>query len=375
LGPWTDVYSLGLVILAVARGTDLGLGGTLVDAVDKRRAGLDLSAVPIPLRGVVERMVRPNPADRLRDMDAVLAALDAAEVPGATKRRPPIGWIAAAGVVIAVLVALLVLVFGGKDEGEPANAGAPARDLVHRSRSAIDAALPSVSCTWLSITDITDRQNGVDVALTGVAGDPAQAQNEIAAALRGQGTAARRIDFADVSLITPAGCAALDAFRQIRATGENRLSVPQRRFEMRPQPPESAYAGKIAANAIVTIAIADPAVDFALLGVEPSGRIDMVIPSRRAFADTLRQSKNGVPITDLGGDRYRLQIDLDHAGWSGLLLVKGKGPFDAAVLAPPLGSRGSEWRNRLATLAGERGWRADMVWFESVTSGRSTSGQ
>ena len=77
-----------------------------------------------------------------------------------------------------------------------------------------------------------------------------------------------------------------------------------------------------------------------------------------------------MPITDLGNDRYRLQIDLDHAGWSGLLLVTGKGPFDAAVLAPPLGDRGSDWRNRIATLAGERGWRTDMVWFESVKAGR-----
>jgi len=375
LGTWTDVYSLGLVILAVARGADLGLGGTLVDAVDKRRAGLDLSAVPLPLRNVVERMVRPNPADRLRDMEAVLAALDAAEVPGATRRRFPPVWIAAAAVAAVAIVVLLIFMLGGKDDEAPAAAGAPTGDTVQRSRSAIDAALPSVGCTWLSITELSDRKGGVDVALTGVAGDPAQAQNEIAATLRGQGTAARNIDFADVSLITPAGCAALDAFRQIRATGENRLSVPQRRFEMRPQPPESAYAGKIAANAIVSIAIGDPTLDFALLGVEPSGRIDMVIPSRAAFADTVRQSKNGVPITDLGNDRYRLQIDLDHAGWSGLLLVTGKGPFDAAVLAPPLGSRGSDWRNKLATLAGERGWRADMVWFESITAGRSTPSQ
>ncbi|QNE32463.1 serine/threonine protein kinase [Sphingomonas sp. NBWT7] len=377
LGPWTDVYSLGLVILAVARSADLGIGGTLVDAVDKRRAGLDLSAIPLPLRSVVEQMVHPNPADRLRDMDEVLATLDAAEVPGATRRNlsmPLIAGIVAA--VLLVIAAALFLLRGGEEAETAAVQTGPATgDVVQRSRAVIEAALPSVSCTWLSITNITERQRGVDIALTGVAGDPAQAQDEIADTLRQQGTAARAIDFADVSLITPAGCAALDAFRQIRATGANRLSVPQRRFEMRPQPPESAYAGKIAANAIVSVAVADPSLDFALLGVEPSGRIDPVIPSRRAFAETVRQSKNGVPITDLGGDRYRMQIDLDHAGWSGLLLVTGKGPFDEAVLAPPLGSRGSEWQNRLATLAGERGWRAEMVWFESVASARSALGQ
>ena len=91
-----------------------------------------------------------------------------------------------------------------------------------------------------------------------------------------------------------------------------------------------------------------------------------LIPSRAAFKTQLAQSRNGLPITDLGGDRYRLQIDLDHEGWSGLLLVSGKGPFDPAVVAPPLGARGADWRDRLVALAAERGWQADMIWFKSV---------
>lgn len=371
LGPWTDVYSLGLLILAVARGADLGLGGTLVDAVDKRRAGLDLSAVPLPLRGVVERMVRPEPAQRLRDMDAVLAALDAAEVPGAAPTGLPQRWLWLAGAALLAIVVAVALFLSGRGGDDPAEGGTPVMvpgDPVQNARSAIDSALPSVGCTWLSITDIAAAGSGVDVALTGVAGDPAQAQREITETLRDRGIAARKMDFADVAVITPAGCAALDAYRQIRANGRNRLSVPQRRFEMRAQDDGSAYAGRQAASAIVGIDIGDPTLDFALLGIEPSGRIAMLIENRRAFAEALRASRNEVPIKDLGNDRYRLQIDLDHAGWSGLLLVTGKGPFEPAVLAPPLGSRGSEWRDKVATLAGERGWRTEMIWFESVAS-------
>ncbi len=369
LGPWTDVYSLGLVILAVARGADLGLGGTLIDAVDKRRAGFDLSAVPPALRPVVDRMVKVDPVDRFRDMDEVLAALREADALSADTRSLPATWLTGGAATIVALLVLLFVFVIPRDDDAPTTT-ARKGETVQRARSAIDAALPSVGCTWLSITSIAERAGGIDVALAGVAGDPAQAQGEIAAALRGAGSDARSIDFADVSLITPAGCAALDAFRQVRATGESRLSVPQRRFAMRLQPADSSYPGKIAANAVVGIAINDPSLDFALLGLEPSGRIDMVIPSRVAFLEQVRTSRNGVPITDLGRDRYRLQIDLDHAGWSGLLLVTGKGPFDVAALAPGLGNRGSEWRNRIATLAGERGWRTDMVWFESVQPGR-----
>lgn len=368
LGPWTDVYSLGLLILAVARGADLGLGGTLVDAVDKRRAGLDLSAVPVPLRGVIDRMVRPDPTQRLRDMEAVLAALDAAEVPGATTAHRLRTWWVAGGVVAVLLVAALLFLLRGDGDitGNSASPIVVKVDDVQQARSAIDAALPSVGCTWLSITDIKAQGGGIDVALTGVAGDPGQAQTEISKALTDRGSRARNIDFADVALITPAGCAALDAFRQIRATGRSWLSVPLPRFEMRQQPATSTYAGKMAANALVIIDIADPSRDFALFGIEPSGRIEQIVADRAAFMAALRASRGGSPITDLGNDRYRMQIDLNHLGWSGVLLVTGKGPFDPAVVAPPLGARGSEWRDRIATLAGERGWRTDMVWFEST---------
>ncbi|EGI55306.1 kinase domain protein [Sphingomonas sp. S17] len=367
MGPWTDVYSLGLVIAAVARGSDLGLGGTLVDAVDKRRAGIDLSAVPQPLRSVVAGMVRPDPADRFQTMGAVLAALDAAEVPGASGGRWPRWWpaVLVGGLVLAILLGWLIL--RGKPSATPSSTPvAVTSDPVARARDAIDAALPSVSCTWLRIVAVTQSAAGPRVALTGVAGNPTQAQSEIVRTLQAQGLTASAIDFADVSPITQSGCAALDAYRQIRATGRNRLSVPQRRFEMRTQPPGSAYAGKLAANAIIGITIGNPSLDFALVGLEPSGAIDMLIPNRAAFEEQMRASRNGVPITDLGGDRYRLQLDLDHQGWSGLLLITGKGPFDASVIAPPLGARDAAWRTTFVERAAERGWQADMIWFRSV---------
>jgi serine/threonine protein kinase len=76
IGPWTDVYSLGLVILAVASGKDVDMGSTLVEAVDKRRQGVDLTAIPEDLRPLLERMLAANPAKRARSMDEVLAVLD-----------------------------------------------------------------------------------------------------------------------------------------------------------------------------------------------------------------------------------------------------------------------------------------------------------
>ena len=377
VGPWTDVYSLGLVMLAVAAGRDAGMGGSLVDAVDKRRKGADLSAVPVELRGVIERMTRSDPRARFQSMDEVLVALDAATTRRtASPARPRWPILAAAGGGAAVLAGLawLALGPGEKRTAGPGIEAAGGRDVAAVARDALDSALPSVSCTWLRVVDIRAGSQALQVRLTGVAGSPVAAQDQIGRALAAQGIARADLDFAEVSPITQAGCAALDAFRQIRARAGERLSVPQRSFEMRTQPAGSAYPGSVAANAVIQVAPGngggDANRDFALVGLEPSGKIDLLIPDRKAFAQALAQSRDGVPIADRGGGRYRLQIDLDHEGWSGLLLVTGRAPFDPAVVAPALGARGPDWRDKLVSLAAERGWEADMIWFKSVNEAR-----
>lgn len=371
LGPWTDVYSLALVILAVAAGRDVGLGGSLVDAVDKRRAGPDLSPAPEVLRPLLARMTKADPTARIGSMVEVLAEIakiEAVPVPVEKPATFPVRWIAL-GIVAVILLASLV-VYATRHRATPATApvatAKPAMDGIDDVRSAVASALPSVSCTWLRIVSVTQGRDQPQIALTGVAGNPSAAQAEISHALASQGGKGAVLDFSEVAPITPAGCAALDAYRQIGAPDDTRLSVAQRKFEMRRQTGDSAYAGTSAASAIVKVAVRDPKTDFTLVGLEPSGKIDLLIPDRAAFRAQLASSRNGVPITDLGGDTYRLQIDLDHQGWSGLLLITGRAPFDPAVVAPPLGARGADWRDRLVSLAAERGWQADMVWFKSI---------
>ena len=112
--------------------------------------------------------------------------------------------------------------------------------------------------------------------------------------------------------------------------------------------------------------------DFALMGIEPNGVISYTVPDRADFDARLAQSVNGRPIEDQGGDRYRLHIDADHEGWSGIILISGQGPFPQDVVAPQVGARGPTWQQQFLSMAAERGWRVEMVWYESINRGAAT---
>jgi serine/threonine-protein kinase len=389
VGPWTDVYSLALVILAVAQGRNIDIGGSFVEAIDKRRKGIDTSGAPAEVRPVLDRMLVADPKERLRSMDEVIAALTAPAVPAAKSpakpktpampsapkpakpdgdgtgkpldRRVLIGGGAAAAVLVLGIVGWIA--FGG---GTPAPAPVPVAtggatpSQEAQARAVIGRTLPGLACTWLDLASVGSSPAGLMLGFTGVAGRPADAEASLSRAVAGKNIRVASSDFSDVAPIDGAECASIDAFRQIRSDGPTHLSVPQHKFEMSPMPPDSAFPGKIGARAVINLDLADPSRDFALYGIEPSGAISAIIPDRKTFSG---MEKNGTPIADLGGDRYRLQIDADHSGWSGIILLTGRGGFSDALVT---GSHGGDWPARFAAAARANGWRAEMVWFKMV---------
>ncbi|KQZ33699.1 serine/threonine-protein kinase [Caulobacter sp. Root1472] len=91
IGPWTDIYSLALVVLALAGGRAPNMGTTLVEAIDRRRAGADITAVPPLLQPLFSRMLNPDPRGRPQTMAEVITALDALDVP--VEAPSPRSWI------------------------------------------------------------------------------------------------------------------------------------------------------------------------------------------------------------------------------------------------------------------------------------------
>ena len=404
IGPWTDVYSLGLVILALASGRNVDMGVTMVEAVDKRRAGADLSTAPPELRPVLQQMLAPDPAKRLRSMEAVIAALDAAPTPapsqpskppkppkapatGPAKRGAPLGLLlgGAAGLVALVAGGLFLvsqLAPGGQPKtagpapsasapppqasgpvGPPAAAPAPGPAPAAAAQQAIAAVLPNIGCSWLDLVNVAEGAGGLSVRLAGVAGQPGDAQAAVAQAGSAAGAPVADINLDEVAPVDPPVCGPLDAVRPIRDPGGGRLTTSQRRFEMVRQ-----ANGKFAGRAVITLAPGDPSTDFALIGIEPTGKMQMVIDSRAQF-EAARQAAAQTPdpnISDLGGGAYRLQIDTDLAGWSGLLLIMGHGPFAPQLMSGPPQARGARWQETFRSLAERRGWKADMVWYKVV---------
>lgn len=77
IGVASDIYSLGLVIAAAARGEKLPMGQTMEQAVAARSAVPPIDAVPDRLRPLVKSMLHPDPRHRASNLSALLRALDA----------------------------------------------------------------------------------------------------------------------------------------------------------------------------------------------------------------------------------------------------------------------------------------------------------
>ncbi|MBV8654143.1 MAG: serine/threonine protein kinase, partial [Alphaproteobacteria bacterium] len=64
----SDIYSLGLVLVAAAQGRALDMGNSPISVIEKRQRVPDLSAVPAELRDELAPLLQPDPKDRPQSM-------------------------------------------------------------------------------------------------------------------------------------------------------------------------------------------------------------------------------------------------------------------------------------------------------------------
>lgn len=382
MGGWTDVYSLALVLLAVVQGHDVDMGDTLVDAVDKRRAGVDVSEAPEMLRPVLAAMLAANPRDRLRSMDEVIAALDSLDrapvqpTAIAPPKAPPLKRsekasdevgprplnrvamisAAAAGVVALGVAAFFLWPDAGPvpDHAKPPVAS-PSQPLDQVARVAISATLPTIGCSWLDLEDLK-ADGGLTARFAGVAGDTAAAQGALSAATAVKGATLANIDFEDVAPIQSSACTVLDAFRAFKSPLAGNLTSDQKKYE-KAMATAGDRAGESVAVPQIHISNAALKAEIVLIGIETDGSIQVLLPEK---ADLLRAASMNAD------GSATLKFEQDTEGWAGLLALSGKGPFPPNLVAPPPSDRGADWRAKLEQSAKTQGWKADMVWFKIV---------
>jgi hypothetical protein len=171
-----------------------------------------------------------------------------------------------------------------------------------------------------------------------------------------------------VAQIQPAGCSALNAFRQINKAEPGSLTASQYKFERSVQPAGLAYEGQKGSGGEHQSEARRP--EFQPARHRTVRRDTQIFADRAAF-DEFRKQEEGTPaeqrvVTDLGDDGYSVKISSDHEGWTGYLFLKGKEPFPKEVTAPALGARGPSWQESFATAAADRDWKAAMVWVKLV---------
>ena len=72
IGEWSDVYSLALTVLAMAKGRPLDMGKDKFGAIEARREVPDLGFLDESLRPLFTSMLQPDPNARLQSMQQVL---------------------------------------------------------------------------------------------------------------------------------------------------------------------------------------------------------------------------------------------------------------------------------------------------------------
>lgn len=392
VGPWTDVYALALVTLAMAQGRKPDLGGLPAEAIMKRRNGVDTSAVPGRLRAVIDRMLVADPQKRLRSMDEVIAALDQAKAgkaprpkkvarpkaekaartttPGAGAKLPPKPVLIGGGAVlgIALLAGIGYLASGGnEDAADPAVAAGPAAAPAGVSLEQVDAAvqqaLPAIPCSWMTVETKADG-GGYAVAASGVAGSPLDAENGILQAAQKlkvePGT-----DFAGIAKIDQSYCPVLDELNKFRAGPPIRISRSQPEYELATidSTVGSQYAGQIGAQVVIDLALDGIAGDYSLYSIEQGNNIEQSIPSRAVLQAA---ASGGSPDAQKlpGIENYRLSPYTNaKPGWAGLVLLTGKGGFSPDALSDLVSPAG---KAAFEAKAKANDWKVQMVWYKFV---------
>lgn len=408
IGPWTDLYSLALVMLALATGKDADMGGSIRDAVMKRTKVPDLSGVPAVLHPLFDAALQPETTARPSTMAQMIALIDkmleqpgiaedtgladgssakqgkqragkaaagaaggAAGAPagkqGSLLRRadgglnwPVLAGGAAAG-VLALALGVVALTSGGPDLPAPQpiaqgdETAAPQQPAQTMADAAREAALVP-ECSWLALVE-ADAGRAVYTGGTAKAVAAQNAMGEFFAAAGHQNVA---LDTSQVVSFPETFCPALAALREFRSPVPL-ARTPRSSYEMEMRSPMNRPDEQsLLALPVWEIVNLAPDDDFLLFNIDQRGEFFVFARDRKAIENFVRKFGGGV-----NQDGIRISWDVEDKGSYGLGIIAGKGDFPLDVLPPegqPIPTT-AEWARKFRQIAAERGWRVDILWY------------
>ena len=221
------------------------------------------------------------------------------------------------------------------------------------------SGLAKVPCSWIDVESF-EGGNGAPVAvnLKGVSGQSTQAIAQIEQMLKGASIGGLSMNYADIAPVPSSFCGPIAAFAQFKSVGVAHLSVPQTKFEMAPLTGniKKEYLGQLGTNAIIEIDLQGITGQTALVAIGETGEMQLLSVDMKKL-DFLKPT---------GNLRYRLTLPTTNAGWNGIMLIDGKGPFNRPLFDHSAGSLGQDWPQKFTAAAKAQSWKTEMVWFQSV---------
>ena len=281
---------------------------------------------------------------------------------GLSKRKVMAIGVAAAVVVVGVGFAVLS---SQKKAALPALAPTTTTSAppptANRADETIAAALPSVPCSWLTLSRGQNADGSTTLKISGAAGDPAGANRAVASAVRAAGVQGLQVDTTEILPADQASCPLLDTVNRFRgqAGAVPSLAAQQARFEI-----DRGIQGcpkGLWSQSMINVA-PDPSKGFSLIAIQPSGRLQQFTTTREQFAALA--ARNPDLYKDLGGGRYRVSMCQNAPGLAGVLMIEGDGPFDIGLRPGAIEQPTRDFPARLAQRAQAQGWTMQMAWFQ-----------
>ncbi len=325
------------------------MGSTLVEAVDKRRVGVDTSDADQRLRPLLSRMLEADPGKRLESAADVIEAVQKLRNP---IPRPPVRKLFVAAALCGVAaVGAYALLHPHESQRQAAQLRQP---TTAQDPAQVRAALSGVACSWL--TPAIDQVAGATIVhLTGVAGAPATAEAASTGALADVIGSAGRVGPISIQSINPTFCPAIDGLKRLASAAP--ASSLMLGAAAQPSIIQTYPDGRYAEVSFDVAAGAGKS--FALVDLSPSGKITLA---------NINGGKSGpwnYAVIFEGQGRYRVVLRASQSGHGALVLLTGPGSFDNALL-PPKGRDGWGGWGEALVRAKARGWQAALQGYEII---------